>query len=105
MKRRHIMSARAGRVLYPALMVWLATFVSFIIHSVVLGTSAFPAGGKFVDGKYLVSDHGKIIALTARQYWFSYIHGIVMISVFAVLVLLTVIYYWRGDLRDEYQDP
>ena len=104
MRRVHIMSARAKRVLYPALAVWLVIFVSFVVNIFVLGTSAFPGGGKFVDGRYLVSDHGKTIALTVGEYWFSYVHGIVMVSVLAVVVALIAIYYWRGDLRDEYRD-
>lgn len=104
MRRVHTMSPRAKRVLYPALAVWLVTFISFVISIFVLGTSAFPGGGKFVDGRYLVSDHGKSIALTVSEYWFSYIHGIVMVAVLAIVAALIVMYYWRGDLRDEYRD-
>lgn len=56
----HTMSATAKRVLYPVLAVVLVAFVSFVTHLLVLGTSAFP-GGRVVDGRYLVEDHGRII--------------------------------------------
>lgn len=101
-RRVHIMSARAKRVLYPVYVVWLVTFISFVVHLFVLGTSAFPGGGKFVDGSYLIEEHGKIIVLTGREYWFSYVHGLILVAVLAVLVTLIVTYYWRGDLRDEH---
>ena len=97
------MSDRARRVLLPGLVVFLVTFFSFVVHLLVLGTSAFPSG-HIVDGKYLVEEHAKVIELTATQYWFSYIHGVVLVVVGAVLAILAVVYYYRGDLRDEYQD-
>jgi len=96
------MSARAKRVLYPALAVVLVTFISFVVHLLLLGTSAFPSG-RIVEGRYLVEEHGKVIELTATQYWFSYVHGIVLVTVFAVVALLIAVFYWRGDLRDEYR--
>lgn len=94
------MSAKAKRVWYPALAVVLATFFSFLAHVLVLGTSAFP-GGRIVGGRYLVEEHGKVIELTARQYWFSYVHGIVLVAVFAIVGVLVAAFYWRGDLRDD----
>lgn len=97
------MSGRAKRVLYPVLALWLLTFGSFLVHLIVLGTSAFPSGGRFLDGKYMIEEHGKTITLTAREYWFSYIHGLILVAVLAVLIVLIVRYYWRGDLRDEYR--
>jgi len=95
------MSRRAKRVLYPALVVAIVTFLSFLAHLLLLGTSAFP-GGRVVDGRYLVEEHGRVIELTARQYWFSYIHGVVLVAVFAIVAVLVVVFYWRGDLKDEY---
>lgn len=98
------MSERAKRVLYPALAIWLVIFLSFVVHLFLLGTSAFPGGGRFVDGSYLIVEHGKTITLTARQYWFSYFHGVLMVAALAIIVVLIITYYWRGDLRDEYRD-
>jgi predicted outer membrane lipoprotein len=100
MKRVH-MSARARRVLYPALAVVFVTFFSFLTHLLLLGTSAFPAG-RIVAGRYLVEDHGRVIELTARQYWFSYIHGVLLVAVFAIVAALLMFFYSRGDLRDEH---
>jgi hypothetical protein len=100
MKRVHT-SARAKRVLYPALAIAIVTFFSFLAHSLALGTSAFP-GGHIVEGRYLVEEHGKVIELTATQYWFSYVHGVVLVSVFAIFFVLVAVFYWQGDLRDEY---
>src|SRR5580765_91081 len=101
MKRVHTMSRRAKRVLYPALVVAIVTFLSFLAHLLLPATSAFP-GGRVVDGRYLVEEHGRVIELTARQYWFSYIHGVVLVAVFAIVAVLVVVFYWRGDLKDEY---
>ena len=98
------MSARAKRLLYPALTVALVTFFSFLGHLLLLGTSAFP-GGRIVDGRCLVEAHGRVIELTARQFWFSYIHGVTVVVVFAVIAAMIVVFYWRGDLRDEDRNP
>jgi hypothetical protein len=95
------MSSRAKRVLYPALAVVLFTFFSFVAHMLVLGTSAFP-GGRLVGGRYVVEEHGRVIELTESQYWFSYVHGVVLLAVFVIVGVLVVVYYWRGDLRDEH---
>lgn len=97
MKRVHIMSKRAKRVLYPALAVVWVMFLSFLVHD---APPAFP-DGRIVDGRYLVENHGRIIELTARQYWFSYIHGVVVVAVFAVTAVLVLIFYALGDLKDE----
>jgi hypothetical protein len=97
------MSPRAKRVLYPALAVLILAFLSFVAHMVILGTSAFP-GGRIEGGRYLVKEHGKVIELSASQYWFSYLHGVVVVSVFAIAAVLVAISYWRGDLKDEYRD-
>jgi hypothetical protein len=98
------MSARGERVLYPTFVVALVTFVSFGVHLVLLGTSSFPTGGRLVDGKYIFQDHGRTIRLTEWDYWFSYIHGVVMVAVLAMTAGLVILCYCRGDLRDEYQD-
>jgi hypothetical protein len=99
--KRLYMSSRAKRVLYPAGAVVFITFGSFLVHLLVLGTSAFP-GGRVVDGKYLVEDHGKVIELTAQQYWFSYLHGVLLVAVFAIFAVLLMYLYSRGDLKDEH---
>jgi len=90
------MSARAKRVLYPALAVVFVTCFSFLTHLLLLGTSAFPAGC-IVDGRYLVEDHGRVIELTEQQYWFSYIHGVLLVAVFAIVAALLMFFYSRGD--------
>ncbi len=104
MKRIRTMSERAKRVMYPALVVVFVTFFSFLVHMLILGTSAFPGGGKLVEGRYLVKDHGKTFEMTCAQYWFSYIHGVVLVAVFVLTALLVVRFYYTGDLRDEHRD-
>jgi hypothetical protein len=98
--KRLYMSSKAKRVLYPTGAVVFVTFFSFVAHSLVLGTSSFPAG-RIVEGRYLVPDHGKVIELTAQQYWFSYIHGVLLVAVFAIFAVLLMYLYSRGDLKDE----
>ena len=99
------MSPRAKKVLYPALAVFIITFLSFSVHLFALGTSAVPGGNvRVVDGRYLIEEHGRVITLTAAQYWFSYIHVVVLLAVTTIVAVLVITYYWRGDLRDEYRD-
>jgi len=95
------MSESAKRVMYPALAVVLVTFFSFLAHMLILGTSAFPGGGRLVGGRYFVEDHGKIFEMTRGQYWFSYIHGIVLVAVFGITALPVLRFYCTGDLKHE----
>ncbi len=97
------MSLRAKEVLYPALAVLLITFLSFLAHTLMLHTSAFP-GSHVVDGRYLVEEHGRVIEMTAARYWFSHIHGVVLVAVVAIYAVLVAVFYSFGDLKDEYRD-
>ena len=54
--------------------------------------------------QFLVEEHGRVIELTATQYWVSYIHGVVLVAVTAILAVIVVVFYWREDLRVEYRD-
>jgi hypothetical protein len=93
-------SPRARRILFPVLALLIILFLSFIIHTVILGTSAFP-GGKIVDGRYYVEEHGGTIELTHRQYWVSYIHGVVTVSIFGVFFGTVAVLYATGDLKSD----
>ena len=68
-------------------MLGVANFIAFMTHMLIDGTSAFPSGGRFVDGQFLVSSHGHDVAFTVGRYWFSYIHGIVFVIVHLAVML------------------
>jgi hypothetical protein len=105
MKRVHTMSPKAKKVLNPALAVFIITWLSFLVHVIFVGTSGFPGGVvRVVDGKYLIEEHGKVFALTAMQYWFSYVHAVFFVAITVIIVILVVVFYWRRDLKDEYRD-
>jgi len=105
MKQVQTMSPKSKKVLNPALAVFIVTFISFFVHVIYLGTSGFPGGPvQVVDGKYLIKEHGTVIALTATQYWFSYIHAVVLVAVTVIMAILVIVFYWRGDLKSEYHD-
>ncbi|WP_395744485.1 hypothetical protein [Prosthecobacter sp.] len=97
------MSPRAGRIALPMVAVVGLTFFSFIAHTFMLGASAFP-GGKHIGGRYLVEEHGRTIELTAQQFWASYLHGVLMVCVFAAAGITILVLYSKGDLRDEWRD-
>ncbi len=101
MKKTHTMSPRAKRVLNPAGVIAAIMFVSFIAHLLWLGTSSFP-GGYIDHGRYLVAGHGKLFELTATQYWFSYIHGVLLVVSFATVFAFVGYFYWNGELQDNY---
>ncbi len=96
------MSPRAKRVLVPVLVGTLILFVTFLAHTIILGTSAFP-GGHTVNGRYLVEEHGKVFEFTAGQYWLSYIHGVMFITAFAASFVLLIVFYCTGDLKEKAQ--
>lgn len=82
---------------------WLAigalNLLAFIVHMGVDGTSAFPAGGRLVNGYYLVADRGRDVAFTPNEYVFSYWHGII----FVILHLVCMVAIWRLKTGDSKQ--
>jgi hypothetical protein len=54
-------------------------FAAIVVHAVITSTCAFPDGGRFEGGQYLVPSHGREISFTPVGYWFSYIHGVVFV--------------------------
>jgi hypothetical protein len=74
------------------LIVGAVNFVAFLAHAGFdRGCFAFPAGGRFVDGVYLVTQRGKDFTLTPGRYLFSYWHGVV----FVVVHLVCMVAIWR----------
>lgn len=84
----------------PSFTAGVLAFASFFIHVLVIGTSAFPGG--HVDGhRHWVEDHGRVIELSATQYWSSYLLGVLVVASYAVLFLLAAVFHWRGEVRWE----
>jgi len=93
-------SPRAKRVLGPWFVIGLVLFAAFIIHMLAHGGAAFP-GGKVIDGRYLVEEHGKIIEFTRESFRLSYFLGIASTVAIASFLLAVLAFYWTGDLKDE----
>jgi hypothetical protein len=66
-------------------------FVAFLLHVMTDHGSAFPAGGRLVDGVYQVMEHGHYISFSPARYQFSFYHGLL----FVIVSLLCVISVWR----------
>jgi hypothetical protein len=67
-------------------------FLAFILHVFVDGgASAFPAGGVFEAGEYMVRSHGRVIPFSPSSFWFNYVHGLF----FIVAHLVCSIAVWR----------
>ena len=75
------------------LLVGPLNFVAFMVHLLANKTSAFPAGGRLVNGLYLVTDHGHDIPFTPAAFWFSYIHGVIFVLVHIICMFLG---WWFG---------
>ncbi len=72
---------------HAIVLLGVVNFMAFMIHMLIDRTSAFPSGGRFVDGQFLVSSHGHDVAFTVGRYWFSYIHGIIFVIVHLAVML------------------
>ncbi len=92
-------SRRAKRVLVPWFLTGLALFAAFIVHMLAYGGAAFP-GGKVVDGRYLVEEHGKIIEFTRDSFRLSYLLGIASTMAVVSFLLAVLAFYWTGDLNE-----
>ena len=74
------------------LIIGIVNFVTFLMHGAFdRGGFAFPAGGRLVDGVYLVTQHGRDFAFTPDRYLFSYWHGVL----FVVIHLVCMFAVWR----------
>jgi len=105
MKRVYTVSPRAKKVLYPAYAVFIFTWLSFVVHLIYLGTSGIPGGKvRIVDGKYMIDEHGTVITLSATQYWFSYVHVVILFAVTVILLILCIVFACRGDMKYEHRD-
>lgn len=91
-------SARAKRIMPIVLGANIAIFISFVVHACVRGISAFPAGGRLVGDHFIVEDHNRIYEFTHAQYWFSYIHGWVMVGAMFLFFATVLFFYSKGDL-------
>jgi len=99
-------SSVAPRTLRERVRLWwvvvgVVNFVAFLVHAMIDHGSAFPAGGRLVDGVYLVMEHGHDIPFTPGRYLFSFLHGLFFVTVH----LACMVAFWRlrspKDLRDE----
>ena len=81
--------------------VGVVNFVAFLVHLMIAHGSAFPTGGRLVDGVYLVMQHGHEIPFTPGGYLFSFLHGLL----FVIVHLMCMVAVWRlrrtCDLKDE----
>ena len=75
---------RQDRVRLIWLAVGAANFLAFGADIVINGTCAFPTGGHFIDGHYLVPSHGRDISFSPTAFWISYIHGVLFVIVHLV---------------------
>lgn len=91
---------RARKVIPIFLVVAMVAFISFGVHLVSLGTSAFP-GGHIKDGRYLVENHGKVVELTRSEFIFSYAHGCLMVGTILLYFGVVGYFHWKGDLKRE----
>ena len=66
-------------------------FVAFLVHVIMDHGSAFPAGGRLVDGQYFFTEHGRDIPFSPSAYEFNYWHGVL----FVLLHLACMIVVWR----------
>jgi len=82
-------SRERGRLIWVG--VGAVNFVAFVAHLLKDGTSAFPSGGRFIAGHYLVLSHGRDISFTPSSYWFSYVHGVI----FVIVHIVCMVAVWR----------
>ena len=68
-------------------------FIAFLAHMGIDGTSAFPSGGRLVDGHYLVPNHGKEVSFTPIRYQLSYVHGVIAL----VVHIVCMVALWKLD--------
>ena len=73
-------------------------FVAFLVHMGIDGTSAFPSGGRLVDGHYLVPNHGREVSFTPIRYQLSYLHGVIAL---VVHIACTVAIWKLGNRKNE----
>jgi hypothetical protein len=79
------------RIRFYWILFGVVNFLAFVVHALADGTSAFPSGGRWVDGYYLVASHGKDIAFTPKAYAFSYWHGVLCVVIHFVCMFMA----WR----------
>ncbi len=100
MKGKMRLSRRAKRVMYPMLGLAVVLFLASAFMLFQLGVSAFP-GGAIVDGRYWVSNHGKVIELTSTEYWTSYIVTASTAATVVLYLILAFCFYASGDIVNE----
>lgn len=71
--------------------VTVGNALAFLVHALIDGTSAFGSGSTFVDGHYVVLNHGNEIVFTTAAYYFNYAHGVL----FVVVQIPCCVALWR----------
>lgn len=98
------MSPRARRIVIPLGIACLVLGLTTLVLLLRLGVSAFPAG-KIIAGHYLVENHGKVVELTAGQYWLSYVLTATTAAAFLLTIFLGALFSATGDIKHEELSP
>ena len=61
--------------------ILVVNFVAFLAHTGIDRASAFPGGGRLVNGSYLVFQHGIEISFTPIRYQLNYLHGVIALVI------------------------
>jgi len=101
MPLRVLPKTRLERIHLLWLIIGIGNFAAFFAHVLLDGTSAFPGGGRFVDGHYLVHEHGKEIPFSEAGYFFSYWHGVIFVTIHIVCMVVG----WRLGTRISQRTP
>ena len=99
-----VTTRRAKRVLYPLLIVYLLNFVSAVILWQLTGYSGLTTGAPDAFG-YSVVEHGRVIHVTAGQYWLGRIQCLILIVGVVAWFIARAYLFRTGDLRREKRSP
>lgn len=89
---------RNERIRLVLVIIAAVNFLAFLVHVGMDGTSAFPSGGRLVDGHYLVPNHGKQVSFTPIRYQLSYLHGVIAL---VIHIVCTVVIWKLGNKKNE----
>lgn len=79
--------------------VFAVNFLAFLAHGLRDGGCAFFGTGRYVDGHYVVVDHGREISFTPGGYWFSCWHSVIFLVLFITCVVAIRLLSRGGELK------